>query len=156
ADAAQRKAKLRLDDRAVAVKIAIVPGNAEESPLYQRVSSPDAKDMMPPPVSKKPHLNDAQVRTIKAWINQGAKYDQHWAYAKPLRPEVPKSAGTWPVTPIDQFIALEQAKHNLTAAPEADRITLVRRLYFDLTGLPPTPADVDTFVNDKAPAAYEK
>ena len=155
-DEPKRKAKLRLDDRAVAVKIAIVPGSADDSPLFQRVSSPDAKDMMPPPASKKPRLTDAQVRTIKAWINQGAKYDQHWAYVKPARPEVPKTAGTWATTPIDQFVAVEQAKHGLTPASPADRITLVRRLYFDLTGLPPTPADVDAFVNDKSPGAYEK
>src|SRR5713226_9365559 len=114
-DAAQRKAKLRLDDRAVAVKIAIVAGNAEESPLFQRVSSDDPKDQMPPPVSKKPHLNNAQVQTIKAWINQGAKYDQHWAYVKSVRPDVPKSAAPGAATPIDQFVALEHTKHQLTA-----------------------------------------
>jgi hypothetical protein len=155
-DEAKRKAKLRLDVRESAVKIAIVAGDAEHSALIERVTSPDAKDVMPPPVSKKLRLTDAQVQTIKVWINQGAKFDQHWAYVKPTRPDVPKSAGTWAETPIDQFVAAERAKHGFTPAPEADRVTLVRRLYFDLTGLPPTPAEVDAFVNDHSPGAYER
>ena len=153
-----RKAKLRLDLRAEAIKEAIVPGKAADSPLFQRVHSTDPDEVMPPPKSKKPALTKDQIELIRRWIDQGAKFDQHWAYVKPTRPAVPTVANPkFPIrNPIDAFIAAGHAKHNLTPAPEADKATLVRRLYLDLTGLPPTPEEVDAFLKDAAPDAYDK
>jgi hypothetical protein len=155
-DAAKRKAKLRLDVRDEAIKVAIKPGKSGESPLVERISSSDADEVMPPAESKKPRLTPAQVALVKRWIDQGAKFDQHWAYVKPQRPEVPKVAGAWPRNDIDRFIAAEHAKHEFAPAAEADRVTLARRLYFDLLGLPPRPEEVDAFVKDQSPDAYEK
>lgn len=155
-DEAKRKAKLRLDLREIAVKEAIKPGKGSESPLLQRVSSHAADEMMPPPVSKKPRLTPEQVQLIQRWIDQGAKFDQHWAYVKPIRPDVPKLNEKWARNPIDEFIAAEQRQRGIAPAPEADRVTLIRRLYFDLIGLPPKPQEVDLFVNDTSPGAYEK
>jgi hypothetical protein len=155
-DAAKRKAKLRLDQRQEALKVAIKPGKSTESPLLTRVSSSDDEEVMPPPVSKKPRLTPAQVELVKKWIDQGARFEQHWAYVKPVRPEVPTSSSPWIRNPIDNFVAAEHAKHGFTPAAEADRVTLIRRLYFDLIGLPPRPEEVEAFVNDKSADAYEK
>jgi hypothetical protein len=160
-DAAKRKAKLRLDQRGEAVKVAIVPGKSADSPMLTRISSTHDDEVMPPPASKKARLTAAQVELVKKWIDQGAKFEQHWAYVKPVRPEVPTAGASpaarpWIRNAIDNFIAAEHAKHGFTPAPEADRVALVRRLYFDLIGLPPRIEDVDQFVNDKSDDAYEK
>jgi uncharacterized protein DUF1553/uncharacterized protein DUF1549/cytochrome c len=155
-DAAKRKAKLRLDVREDAVKVAIKPGKSAESPIVDRISSTDVDEMMPPPEAKKPRLTPEQVALIKRWIDEGAKFEQHWAYVKPQRPLVPPLAGSWSRNDIDRFVASEHAKHGLVPSPEADRVTLARRLYFDLTGLPPRPEEVDAFVNDRGADAYEK
>src|SRR5687768_1058539 len=88
-DEKARKAKLRLDTRDEAVKKAIVPGKAADSPLFQRVTSPDHDEVMPPPKSKKPAVTAAQAELVRRWIDEGAKYDQHWAYVKPTRPNIP-------------------------------------------------------------------
>ncbi|MFL5342522.1 MAG: PSD1 and planctomycete cytochrome C domain-containing protein [Gemmataceae bacterium] len=155
-DSAKRKAKLRLDQREVAVKEAIKPGDPAGSPLVQRVSSHDADEQMPPPESKKLPLTAVQVELMKRWIQQGAKFDQHWAYVPPVRPEPPKAGAGWARNAIDEFIVAEHAKRGFTPAPEADHVTLIRRLSFDLIGLPPKVEDVDAFVKDKSPDAYEK
>src|SRR5262249_39922341 len=148
----QRKADLRLDDREAATENAVHPGDAANSPLVERVTSKEPSEVMPPPKSKKGTLTAEQIDVLKRWIDQGAKYDTHWAYAKPARPPVPEVANkTWVRNPIDAFIAAGHQKHGLTPSPEADRVTLIRRLSFDLTGLPPTPNEVDAFVNDKSP-----
>src|SRR5947207_2702772 len=94
-DAAKRKAKLRLDVRAEAVRVAIKPGSSADSPLAKRVGSAHDDEVMPPPASKKPRLTPQQVEIVKKWIDQGAKYEQHWAYVKPARPEAPKGGGEW-------------------------------------------------------------
>jgi hypothetical protein len=114
--------------------------------------------MMPPPDSKKDRLTAAQIDVLRRWIDQGAKFDLHWSYVKPTRPAVPQIANlkSQIANPIDAFIAAGQKAHGLAPAAEADRITLIRRLSFDLIGLPPTPEEVDAFVNDKSPEAYEK
>jgi mono/diheme cytochrome c family protein len=156
-DEGKRKGKLRLDQRDAALKKAIKPGDAAHSPLLERVQSDDPDRAMPPPHSKKDRLSPAQVDVVRRWIDEGAKFDLHWSYVKPTRPALsPVQNRSWVRNPVDAFIAAGQEAHGLAPAPEADRITLIRRLSFDLIGLPPTPAEVDAFVNDRSPEAYEK
>ncbi len=156
-DSAARKAGLRLDQRDAAVKIgAIVPGKAKESALIEHIFSDDPKVIMPPPKTLK-KLTAAQKETLKRWIMEGAEYQLHWSLLAPKRPPLPKVKNdAWARNPIDRFILAEMEKRGMTPNPEADRRTLARRLSLDLTGLPPTPADVEAFVNDKSPDAYEK
>ncbi len=160
ADSGQRKADLRLDVREIAVKDAIVPGKAAESPLLERITSSDPNELMPPPASKRARLSPAQVANIRRWIDEGAKYEAHWAYVPPRRPPVPKipedSAANWARNPIDNFIAAGYAQQNLQPSPDADPNTLVRRLHFDLTGLPPSPEEADALAAENSPAAYER
>ena len=159
-DEKQRKAKLRLDVRGEAIKKAIVPGKSDASPLLQRITSKDADEMMPPPHSKKPVVTSDQAIIVKRWIDEGAKFDQHWAYVKPVHPAVlDVNNKVWVRNPIDAFIAVGHEKNKYVPAPEADRATLIRRLCFDLLGLPPTRAEVDVFLNASAAnpqAAYEE
>jgi hypothetical protein len=158
-DEKARKAKLRLDLRDEAIKSgAVVPGKPDESELVKRVCETDPEARMPPEKSKKPALTAAQVATVKQWIAEGAKYSDHWSFAKLTRPDVPEiDDPKFPVrNPIDAFILYRLQQEGVNPAKEADRVTLIRRLYFDLTGLPPTPEEVKAFVNDKDPKAYEK
>ncbi|HEX5472594.1 MAG TPA: PSD1 and planctomycete cytochrome C domain-containing protein [Lacipirellulaceae bacterium] len=156
-DSASRKADLRLDKEESAHESVIVPGDPDSSELMRRISSTDPDERMPQPESKKPPLTKAQIELFRKWIKAGAKYEPQWAYVPPQRPPVPqvKNAG-WARNDIDRFLLAKQEAAGVTPAPEADRITLVRRLYFDLVGLPPTPAQVDKFVKDVRPDAYEK
>ncbi len=158
-DSAARKARLRLDDRDAAIKMgAIAPGKANESALIEHIFADDPKHLMPPPKTNK-KLTAAQKETLKTWIAQGAEYQLHWSLLAPKRPPLPKPprwAAAWVRNPIDHFIVAELEKRGLRPSPEADRRTLARRLSLDLTGLPPAPADVEAFVNDKSPDAYEK
>jgi cytochrome c553 len=152
-DEKSRKAKLRLDVRDEAVKSgALVPGKPDDSELFKRVIHADPDARMPPEKSKKPALTPAQTATLKQWIAEGAKYSDHWAFTKVARPDVPKGAAH----PIDAFVRARLTAEKVAPAKEADRVTLVRRLTFDLTGLPPTPEEVKAFVEDKDPKAYEK
>ena len=157
-DSAARKAKLRLDDRAAAIdKEAIVPGKPDESKLVERLFLPDdEKKRMPPPSSHK-ELKPQQKAMLKQWVAEGAEYQPHWAFIAPKVAGVPavKTAG-WARTPIDHFVLAELEKRGLQPAPEADRRTIARRLSLDLVGLPPDPAAVEEFVNDKAPDYYER
>lgn len=156
-DEKQRKAKLRIDLREEAIKKAIVPGKSADSPLVQRITSKDADEVMPPPHAKKPPITSEQVESVKRWIDQGAKFDQHWAYVKPVRPTIPEPKNkVWIRNQVDAFIAATHEREKFVPSPEADRITLIRRLSFDLIGLPPSAAEVEAFVNDKSPTAYEK
>jgi hypothetical protein len=156
-DENQRKAKLRLDLREEAIKKAIVTGNAAASPLIQRIVAKDADEVMPPPHAKKPAIAPDQVKLIARWIDQGAKFDQHWAYVKAEQTAVPEVKNKkWVRNPIDAFIAAGHDREKLAPVPETDRATLIRRLSFDLIGLPPTSEEVDNFVNDKSTATYEK
>src|SRR5260370_767974 len=135
---------------------AITPGKLNESALVERIMSSDPKEIMPPPKSHK-KLTAAQKETLKRWIAEGAEYQLHWSLLAPKRPALPKVKNEgWVRNPIDRFILAELEKRGMTPNPEADRRTLARRLSLDLTGLPPAPADVEAFVNDKAPDAYEK
>ena len=156
-DKTDRKAGLRLDDRASAVgKAAVVPGKPDESELIARVLSDDPDEAMPPPSTHKT-LTASQKRTLRAWVEAGAEYQPHWAYLAPKRPDPPAVKHRDRVTnPVDAFILAAVEAKNLTPSPEADRRTLLRRLSLDLTGLPPTPEEVRAFVDDKAPGAYER
>src|SRR5882724_919631 len=149
ADSAARKARLRLDQRDVAIeRDAIVPGKPDESGLVSRIFDTDAKRRMPPASTTK-HLTPAQKELLKRWIAEGAEYQPHWAFIAPKRPAVPVVKNkSWVRNPIDNFILIELEKRGLTPAPEADRRTLARRLSLDITGLPPAPDMVEAFVND--------
>jgi Protein of unknown function (DUF1553)/Protein of unknown function (DUF1549)/Concanavalin A-like lectin/glucanases superfamily/Planctomycete cytochrome C len=156
-DSAARKAQLRLDRREEAVKTeVIVPGKPDQSSLIVRIFSDDPAERMPPTKSHK-KLTAVQKDALRRWISAGADYQPHWSFIPPKRPELPavKNSG-WVRNPIDRFILAELEKRGLQTAPEADRRTLARRLSLDLTGLPPAPADVEAFVNDKADDAYER
>jgi len=162
-DPEQRKAGLRLDVREIATaarpeytRIAIVPGDAERSELVRRIFHEDPGERMPPKQSHK-KLTDAEKQTLKQWIEQGAPFAVHWAYAPPRDREPPAVRNTkWPANFIDPFVLARLEAEGLAPAPDADRITLIRRATFDLTGLPPTPAEVEAFVSDTSPDAYEK
>ncbi|HTM51668.1 MAG TPA: PSD1 and planctomycete cytochrome C domain-containing protein [Bryobacteraceae bacterium] len=152
-----RMAGLRLDIRDEALKprpsgaTPIVPGDPAHSAIVQRVFAKDAR-IMPPPFAHK-ELNTAQKNTIRQWVAEGAKYEGHWAYAPVERPAVPASKSE---NPIDAFIQARLAREGLAPSPEADRRTLIRRVTLDLTGLPPSPREVEAFVNDTAADGYEK
>ena len=165
-DAAHRKGKLRLDtpEGAYAERNdirAIVPGNVEKSELWQRIISPHDDEVMPPPESHKPPLKPEQREILRRWILEGAPYQKHWAFEPVARTAVPaaaavKKAAAGSDHPIDRFVAARLAPRKLALAAEAPREALVRRLHLDLTGLPPTPEEVDAFVKDRAPDAYDR
>jgi hypothetical protein len=161
-DKKRGKAGLRLDNKDAAFqelksgRHALVPRNLDESELYQRVSAADENERMPPKAFGKP-LSKEQVELIRRWIEQGAEWKGHWAYSPPRRPPLPAvQSKAWPRNGIDYFILARLEREGLQPSPEADRATLLRRLSFDLTGLPPTPAELDAFLADQRPAAYEK
>ncbi|MEY2821723.1 MAG: hypothetical protein RL105_1295, partial [Verrucomicrobiota bacterium] len=157
-DAKKRKADLRLDTAEGAYAVndgvqAVKPGDPEGSELIKRLLSKDPEEVMPPPDSHK-QLTPAQIETLRRWIAEGAAYRKHWSFEPPSRPAVP--GGGEGLSPIDAFLREELAKHGLKPSPEADRERLIRRVTLDLTGLPPTPAEVDAFLADSAPGAYER
>lgn len=161
-DEETRKARLRLDVRDEALKparsgeAAIVPGRPESSELIKRVLTDDEDELMPPPAAKRP-LTGEQKEILRRWIAEGAEYQPHWAFLKPTKPLPPQVRdGDWPRNGIDRFVLARLEQENLKPSPRADQHTLVRRLYFDLIGLPPTPEQADGFVNDASPDAYER
>ncbi len=162
-DPGSRKAGLRLDTKAGLFEPTekrgptVVPGDLEKSELWFRVSTDDKDDMMPPPDSHK-ELKPAQKQLLKEWILAGGQWEDHWAFIKPEPPEVPETGNpnTRVRNPIDAFVADKLAKNGLQMNPEADLRTLARRLALDLTGLPPTPEQVDAFANDSSPDYFEK
>lgn len=161
-DSAARKAGLRLDGFEDATaprkdgKFAIVPGKPDESDVIKRIYTTDEDDLMPPAKSHK-ILTAEQKELLKRWITEGAKYQAHWSLITPSRLTPPKVKNKrWVRNPIDNFVLARLEAEGLKPAPEADRRTLARRLSLDLIGLPPTPAEVNNFVNDKSPNAYEK
>jgi hypothetical protein len=161
-DAGKRQAGLRLDEREAAFAPAdsgeppIVPGRPDESELVRRIFSDDESEQMPPPESNR-QLSQPEKELLREWIAAGADWQAHWSFVAPKRPEPPavEPAGR-ARNPIDQFILARLQAAGLEPAPEADRPTLLRRLSFDLTGLPPTPAELDAFVADASPDAHEK
>jgi Protein of unknown function (DUF1553)/Protein of unknown function (DUF1549)/Planctomycete cytochrome C len=161
-DGENRKSGLRLDRRDVALKpaetgkIAIVPGKPDESELVRRILSADGDERMPPADSGK-RLSDAQKQTLRQWIGEGAEYKSHWAFVPPRRPPLPAvKQKDWPKNAIDSFVLARLESEGLQPSPEADRVTLCRRLYLDLLGLPPTPAEVDEFASDSVADAYDR
>ena len=135
---------------------AIAPGKPADSRLLARVVSSDPNDRMPPPGHGRA-LNAREIELLKTWIAQGAKYARHWSYVAPSRPAVPAVRdSSWAKTDIDRFLLARLEREQLRPQPEADRYSLIRRLSLDLTGLPPTLAEVDAFVNDSDPEAYGK
>jgi mono/diheme cytochrome c family protein len=162
-DEKDREAGLRLDLREVATKplesgeTAIVPGKPDESELIARINSTDDDQRMPPPKSNK-RLTDAQRDLLKRWTAEGAKFDRHWAYLRPQRAAPPpvEAVGDWTRNPIDSFILARLRQEKLSPSPQADKTTLIRRLSFDLIGLPPSPEKVAAFADDSRPEAYGK
>ena len=154
-DEGRRKAKLRLDVEAEAKKEAIVAGDVTNSDFWARITSTDPDEMMPPPESKK-QLTAHQKALLKRWIEQGAKYEGHWAFLEPKSPTPPKGNLKWGHNPIDHFVLKQLESNGLKPTPEASRELLIRRVTFDLTGMPPTLVEIDAFVNDKSANAYEK
>ena len=157
ADSPARKADLRLDRRDDAVKAkAFVPGKPDDSEMVERITSTMSSRLMPPPKTGK-KLTAAQKETLTRWVAEGAEYQPTWSLIAPKRPTPPAvQNAAWVRNPIDNFILAELEKQGLSPAPEADRRTLARRVSLDLTGLPPAPEDVEAFVSDAAPDAYEK
>ena len=135
---------------------AVVPGKPQESALIARISSSDDGERMPPPEAGKP-LSPAEIELLTAWIRQGAEYTLHWSYAPRVRPAPPAvNDEKWVRNPIDRFTLARLEREGLRPSPEADRQALIRRVSLDLVGLPPTLEEVDAFVADTDPAAYEK
>jgi hypothetical protein len=158
-----RKSKLRLDVHEEALKggrsgkPAIVPGKPGDSELVRRISATDDSEVMPPPHTKTT-LTDAEKQVLRRWITDGADYRPHWAFVAPREAPLPVIRNPHSSTsrnPVDAFILARLEKEGLKPAPEADRWTLVRRVYLDLIGLPPTPTEAEAFVRDPSPAAYE-
>lgn len=163
-DEAARASDLRLDLREAAVaerrgSAAIVPGDPDASLIVQRMEAHDPLDKMPPPDSER-SVTAEQIATIRAWIKAGAEYEAHWSYEPVVRPEVPTIAPEgfedWAKNPVDAFVLRRLSEKGFLPSPEADRVTLIRRLSFDLRGLPPTPEEVERFTGDTSPNAYEK
>jgi hypothetical protein len=156
-DPNKRKADLRLDVREAAVEFgAFVPGKPDESELVARLFSQDPDELMPPAKSNR-KLTVKQKALLKQWITEGAKYEKHWTFEAPVKamlPEVKKV--DWVRNEIDRFVLAKLEASKLQPSPEADKTTLIRRLSLDLIGLPPSPAEVNDFVADTAPDAYEK
>ncbi len=162
-DEKERQAGLRFDSRDGVLaklesgKVAAVAGKPDESELIRRVTSDNADERMPPAGHGKP-LDAREVELLRAWIRQGAKFAKHWSYEKPGRPNVPeiRNSKSEIRNPIDNFILARLEREGLTTSPEADRNALGRRVALDLTGLPPTVAEIEDFVKDSDPQAYEK
>jgi mono/diheme cytochrome c family protein len=161
-DPDNRKAGLRLDRREIAIKpaesgaIAIVPGKPDGSELVRRIFSGDPDERMPPKESNKV-LSDSQKQMLRRWIAEGAEYQPHWSLVPPRQAPLPSvKRVNWAKNPLDYFVLAKLEAEGLNPSPEADRYTLVRRLYLDLIGLPPTPEEADAFLHDSAPNAYER
>lgn len=159
-DPDSRRAGLRLDVREEATAPrdggpAIVPGDAGASALVARITHADPEDRMPPPEANRA-LTERQIAILTKWVEQGAEYEPHWAYVppKPVTPPSVEDAG-WVRNPIDTFILARLQREGIAPAPEADRVTQIRRLYFDLIGLPPSYDEVQAYVHDPSPNAYE-
>lgn len=160
-DSGTRMAGLRLDLKSAALEnrktgAAIVPGKSAESLLYRRITEANAARKMPPAYSHKT-LTPAQIALFKRWIEQGAPWQEHWAWKAPENAPLPTvRQSAWVKTSIDQFILAKLEENGLAPEPVADRRTLIRRVALDTTGLPPTPKEIEEFLNDKSPQSYER
>lgn len=161
-DEERREAGLRLDLRPAALgelesgSRAIVPGHPDDSELVARITSTDP-DLVMPPAHTKVSLSEDERQILAAWITAGAEYRPHWAFLKPERPALPtREEDGWSRNPIDRFVVAQLGAEGLEPSPEADRATLCRRVHLDLVGLPPTPTELDAFLTDTSPDAYEQ
>ena len=163
-DKHDRKKKLRLDIaegddgayREHKGKFGIVPGNLEKSTVWLRIVTDDEDDIMPPADSHKKALTKEEKELIKQWILQGAKYEKFWAFELPKIKEPTQSKSDWGNSELDKYVLETLEKNNLKASKQAEKRTLIRRLSFDLTGLPPSPEEIRAFENNQSPNAYEK
>ena len=159
-DSNAREAELRFDVEAEAKAErdgvpAIVPSKPDESELIRRIFSDDPEEVMPPTDARR-NLSEQEKQTLKRWVDQGAKWEKHWAFVQPERPTLPQVNGmAWPRNGIDHFILAKLESKSLTPARTAAKETLIRRVTLDLTGLPPTPSELVNFLNDHRPEAYE-
>jgi hypothetical protein len=160
-DEKARKAKLRLDLREAALREAksgqrpIIPGKPNESEIIRRISSTEQTEIMPPPAVKNP-LSEKDKQILRRWIAAGAEYKEHWAFVPPKQAPLPHvRQADWPRNAIDYFVLARLEAAGLKPSPQADKATLVRRVYLDLIGLPPTPAEADRVIHDNSPNAYE-
>ena len=156
-DGNKREADLRLDVREDALASdAFVPGDLNASELFYRIHSGDKDEVMPPPESNRV-LSARQKKILEQWIKEGAKYDKHWAFVAPKKKSSPKvQKPNWVRNPIDSFVLTKMEENKISPNPEADKPNLIKRLYADLTGLPPTPEEVNAFVYDHSAEAEEK
>ncbi len=161
-DARHREAGLRLDMEQMATAeldsgaTAVVPGKVDESELVHRIFAEDDAERMPPPDSGK-SLTEREKAILKSWVEQGARYEPHWSFVPPQRSAPPLAPNShWRRNEIDDFVLDRLRKEGLSPSPEADRRTLLRRVTFDLTGLPPTIDEVNAFLADESPDAYER
>jgi len=143
-------------------KPSLVPGKPDDSELFRRLVTTDPDDHMPPAESKLPKLTPSEIETIRRWIAQGGEFKEHWAFL-PLQSVTPPATGTTATTTgipdgndIDRFVVDRLRPEGLALQPSASRETLIRRLALDLTGLPPSPTEIDAFLADDSPQAYEK
>jgi len=161
-DANTRYADLRLDERESAVTprddcSPIVPGKSDESEIIRRITSTDPDVRMPPPDSNKKALSPGEVEMVREWIDGGAPYQSHWAFMPPVRSPVPAvNNEAWCRDEIDRFALASLERERIAPSPEADRSTLLRRVFLDLTGLPPAPEELDAFRKDRSPDTYER
>ncbi|MEK6234122.1 MAG: DUF1549 domain-containing protein, partial [Planctomycetales bacterium] len=156
-----REGELRLDVGTDVFQVrdgeqVVKPRDLAASKLWARINSDDPDERMPPDDSNE-KLTPDEIQTIKRWIEQGADWEEHWAFIPPVKPEVPKvQKQPWVRNPIDSFILAGQAAKGLQPSPEASREILLRRVTLDLTGLPPSIKELDAFLKDTSPNAYEK
>ncbi|MFM8358489.1 MAG: DUF1549 domain-containing protein, partial [Verrucomicrobiota bacterium] len=160
-DDTTRKGGLRLDDREAALRPAtsgahaLVPGRPEASELVRRLASADPDEVMPPPATKAV-VTAAEKETLRRWILAGAGYQAHWAFLPPVAAPLPAvRQSRWPRQALDRFVLARLEQENLAPAPPADPYALVRRVHYDLLGLPPTPQEADAFAANPSDAAYE-
>ena len=161
-DPESRAADLRLDSHLEATRDlgdgyrAIVPGDPEASMLLDRISSGDPHEQMPPPEANKPLLSAEEIEAIRAWIASGAEYEPHWAFQKPEESNPPQTGADWSRNEIDRYVHQRIVDAGIRPNPEADRSTLARRAFLDLTGLPPSPEEIARFESDDRPDAWER
>ena len=150
----EEEADLRLDEKETALSV-IEPGQPDDSELLRRIESDDESEVMPPPSSKLT-VSKAERELIKKWIQQGAPWKKHWAFQRRSRLDPPNESAVEGLSPIDQFVVRKLESNGLQLSPKATREKLIRRATFDLTGLPPTIEEIDAFLSDESPNAFEK
>ena len=162
-DDAKRTSTLRFDQQESAFAAlpngsrAIVPGKPADSELIRRVKSTDPVTRMPPQYLGHARLSDDEIKKLETWVHDGARWQEHWSFTPPRRPAEPRTQWLgWIRNPIDSFVVQRLEEEGIEPAAEADRATLIRRASLDLTGLPPTPTEIDRFLTDDSPEAYEK